>query len=156
MKKTFYLFALLVFSLVTISCNNDDDTTKSDPEVDNTTKIIGLWEIDKQFLNGDILPFTDECQAIETTEFKADESFFSVELDPIDGECVDAEPSKGTWSISNSELTLNFTQTGSLIQNDTYIFEILDLTSSSLKIKITSLDVDDDGNNDEYEIQYVK
>ncbi|MDO6853855.1 lipocalin family protein [Cellulophaga lytica] len=156
MKKIYYLFALLSFSLFITSCNSDDDTSKSDPEVDNATQIIGLWEIDKQFLNGDILPFSDDCQAIETTEFKTDKSFFSVELDSIDGECVDAEPSKGTYSISNSELTLNYTQTGSIIQNDTYIFEILELTSSSLKIKLTSLDVDGDGNNDEYELQYVK
>ena len=143
MKKTFYLFITLSISLFITSCNSDDD---SKPEIDNAIQIIGLWEIDKQFLNGDILPFSDDCHAIETT----------VELDPIQGECVEAEPSKGTWSISNSELTLNYTQTGSIIQNDTYIFEILELTSSSLKIKTVSTDIDGDEQNDEFELQYVK
>ncbi|SFW64197.1 lipocalin family protein [Cellulophaga fucicola] len=153
MKKTFYLFITLSISLFITSCNSDDD---SKPEIDNAIQIIGLWEIDKQFLNGDILPFSDDCHAIETTEFKTDKSFFSVELDPIQGECVEAEPSKGTWSISNSKLTLNYTQTGSIIQNDTYIFEILELTSSSLKIKTVSTDIDGDEQNDEFELQYVK
>ena len=146
-----FFFSVLALLL---SCNNDDDSDSN--QLDFNNLIIGVWKIDSQILNGTNLSFEDECQALETTEFKNDKSFIKIELDPINGTCLDAAPSIGTWTVENKTLTLNFKKIGELTVNRSDKYEIIELTNSMLKIRIDSIDMDEDGQNDEFELQYVK
>ncbi|MDO7136708.1 lipocalin family protein [Algibacter lectus] len=153
MKTNTLLFTVLILILTFSSCNDDEDSS-TDPDFSNL--IVGIWEIDKQLLNDNNLDFEDECQAIETTEFKMDGTFYITELDPVGEDCVEANPSLGNWTIQNSTITMNYSQVGDLTVDETYIFEILELSDSNLKIKTDSVDIDGDGEADDFELQYVK
>lgn len=155
--KNIKLIILLAISTLTFSsCDSDDNNDNNEETINYETEIIGVWEVDTFIINGVNEVFEDECQEMETIEFKADNTIFRTELDPIDGECLEAVPSLGVWSVAGDVLTLTWSQIGSAAVSETYGYKIIELTNSMLKIELSNIDVDEDGEIDVYQEQYVK
>lgn len=124
MKKLNVLF-LSLFALATItSCSNDDD--------DSSASIEGKWQISKE---GETLTTLEDAEnygscGLHIVEFSQGGTFKQTGFDYDGSEC-NPYTDQGTWTIKDNSLTTKDSD------NDIIVFEILELTDSTLKVKST-------------------
>ena len=92
MKKAILLTALII-SVLCVSCGNDDDGG-------NTDVIIGRWQLEQTFTNGDSNEISD-CEKQQDIEFLMSSNFISAvyELQEENGEstCIRPGDVSGSW-----------------------------------------------------------
>jgi hypothetical protein len=133
MKKIKILFAFaIVLGLTVSSCSgssSDDDNNNKE------ASIIGQWELTKvgNILNGTqlLLPFTQEggCNN-NVIELLDNAKYTELEYEYVNSKCK-LYSDEGTWSTANKTLTVKD------IQDNTTIYEILELSNTTLRLKIT-------------------
>lgn len=95
------MFLLLIFS----SCTKDDIKPENIQD-----KIIGTWKIDKVFENG--VDVANGCDKLSSMTFNADGSFTIIKKVIADIDCTTVIDSGGTWTSTNNNYTIEFTEGG--------------------------------------------
>jgi len=124
MKKTIKTFFLILTIGLMVNCSSDDNSDSDTVSTD----IVGTWELISLTLND--LEFLDETSCLDRLIFTAT-TVQSLEFyDYEDGEgCVlDYTSEAGSYDISGKMLTVT-------IEGETIIFEIVELNSTTLKLK---------------------
>jgi|SRR5690625_66068 len=129
MKRLMSILFLVALTFTLSSCSSDDDSPASDD-------IIGIWQYNQAggILNGEefLIPWESECPGkIEKMEFLSN----SVVKDYRYYEDCNLYLEEGNWSYSGNILTIT-------ANGETNDIEILLLTQSRLKMKITEEDFD--------------
>ncbi len=156
MKTSKLLFIALISILTFNSCNSDDENDNSQS---NSELIIGEWLYLSQTLNGNDLPFEDDCRGIDGVDyevFREDNTFQVMDFDLNGGtECTfeEDESFRGNWSINEEKSTLSFQINdqivdGKLNPGKTFTANIIALNETNL-IYMVSIDYDEDGTIDE-------
>ena len=127
MSKIVKVFLILTIGLL-VSCSNDDssDTKSSSFKAD----IIGTWELYSSAINGVESIENDDCldRVIFTSDTVESEEYYDYEDD--NGCVLDYESGDGSYTIEGNMLT-------GTVDGETITFEILELNSTTLKIKGT-------------------
>lgn len=94
---------LILITLISFGCNNTEDTP-TEPEVTLDNALVGTWQLTKITVPLlDTMLTAQEAGVEITMVFRADGSFEATTIDS-----AGTEVDKGTWSTSNSTLTLKF------------------------------------------------
>ena len=101
--KKLVLLTLLFVSF--IACNSDE--TKDEPKQDAT---IGVWKIDKVINNG--IEATNGCDELSRLTFTDNGNFTIVRKVIADIDCTTIMDSGGTWTNTNNEYVIEFSEGG--------------------------------------------
>lgn len=119
MNKALLLSISLVFSIITLSCNNDDNSATVSKEEE---KLVGMWEITSTgSINPatgieTIQPYTNTCKNSYT--FNDDKTInYKNYFD-----CSDVDEEDGTWSLVNGLLTRTFPEKVTIVMKDNITF----------------------------------
>lgn len=133
MKKLKVLFLSLVAVLSISSCSNDDDNSQTTGSTGLTTSgsIVGKWELSQE---GETLTTLEPVEnegscGSDLVEIKTGGTFKSTGFDYYDAICH-PYTGEGTWVKTNNTLTIKE-------GDDTIVFEIIELSSSTMKLKET-------------------
>jgi hypothetical protein len=119
MKKSILLFAFT--TLFFISCSSDSDNNST---ID-TSQIVGVWFLESATIDGEEVGSSDEI------EFKSNQrAFFTYYNFGSNGQDI---TESGDYSVGGSTLTISWDDSDP--GNETLIFQILELTSSRLKLR---------------------
>ena len=161
MKRIKIVFIGLISVLSFNSCSDNDSDTKTNSEL-----IIGEWLYQSQTLNGNDLPFRDDCRGINGIDFEVfreDNTFQVMDFDLNGGtECTfeEDESFSADWSINEENATLSFQMNdqivdGTLVPGSAFTANIIELNETVLIYMIT-IDYDEDGTIDELTITLNK
>jgi hypothetical protein len=120
MKKTILLFAFISISF--LSCTSSDDAISIDSE-----QLIGTWFLQSTTINGEVLNSSDEIDLEFTSNQRAFFTYYNY-------------GSNGQDFTDSADYSLNgnniiFTWDDPEPGNETFTYEILELTSTTLKVK---------------------
>ena len=125
MKKTILLFAFVTYTL--FSCSSSDDNNSS---ID-TTQLVGTWFLESAKLDGEEVGSSDKVQFSSTNR-----AYFTYFGYGNNGSDI---TDNANYYISNNNITVSWDDPEP--GNETDTFQILELTSTKLKVKST----DDEG-----------
>jgi hypothetical protein len=121
MKKSILLFAFVTFSL--FSCSSSDSGASID-----TTQLVGTWLLDNAKLNGEDV---DSSYKINFTSALRAKFYY---LNPITATTFGPDTiENGDYSLSGNSFTITWDSADP--GNETTNYQILELTSTKLKIK---------------------
>ena len=129
MKKLTTLFLSLVALASVVSCNSDDDDNNGSS---TSASIEGKWEIIQEGVTLSTLETIENegnCGAT-TVEYIKGGNFVVKGFD-YEASICDPFTDGGTWIKSGNTFTEKYSD------NDTYVYEIIELTETSLKLKET-------------------
>tara|TARA_B110000971_G_scaffold197221_1_gene212910 strand:- start:853 stop:1302 length:450 start_codon:yes stop_codon:yes gene_type:complete len=112
MKQKFTKIYLLIFTLLTLSCNNDDDD--NDNQVADPTlkeQITGKWKVIYEKDGGFISDFGFCDNGQDEIEFKADNTFNDIGFISYLNDCIEDGNEFGSWSTNNNTLILKYDET---------------------------------------------
>lgn len=121
MKKSILLFAFVTFSL--FSCSSSDDNNSS---ID-TTQLVGTWLLESATLDGDEVGSSDEARF--TSNGRAFYTYYNF---GTNGQDI---TENADYSLNGNTITVTYDDADP--GNETDTFQILELTSSKLKVKST-------------------
>lgn len=128
MKKLNVLFLSLLALGTIVSCNNDDDN-------DSSATIEGKWQITQE---GESLTTltpaeNDGSCGLDIVEFFQGGVYKVDGFDYEDSECIPYTDG-GTWTKKDNSVTIKDTD------GESTVYEILELTNSTLKVKSTDVE----------------
>ena len=125
MKKLTKMFFMLTIGLL-VSCSSDDSADANSFKTD----IIGTWELFSLTTNGFELIENTDC--LDRLTFTATTLVYTEYFDYEDGNgcIVDYVSDNGSYTIAGNMLT-------GTVDGETFTFEILELTATTLKLKGT-------------------
>lgn len=119
MKKSILLFAFTTLFLFSCSSDSDNNSTV------DTSQIVGVWFLESATIDGEEVGSSDEI------EFTSNQrAFFTYYNFGSNGQDI---TEIGDYSISGTTLTISWDDSDP--GNDALIFQILELTSSRLKLR---------------------
>ena len=138
MKKLVLFISILFVAISFNSCNDDDD------EVVIIDKIIGKWQLDQAFEDGDVMTLS-ACDKQSTWEFKQAGTYtlkdFEEDIEQ-DDVCNPLEPINGTWkNLGNSMYEL-----GDFLEIDNISIDVdvkITFTNNKMTIEFSFTDEDD-------------
>jgi len=122
MKKSYFFIGAFLFLLTSISCSSSDDS----PSID-TEQLVGTWLLESAKIDGEEVGSSDEVR------FTSNERAYYTYYDfGTGGEDIieDAD-----YSLSGNSITVTWDDSDPGNESDT--FQILELTSTKLKLKST-------------------
>lgn len=126
MKKSIFLFALVT----SFSCSNNDDNNST---ID-TTQLVGTWLLDNAKLDGEDV---DSSYKVQFTSAERAKFYYK---NPISNTTFGPDIiENGDYSLNGNSFTVSWDDSDP--GNETDNFQILELTSTKLKVKST----DDEG-----------
>lgn len=128
MKKPIFLFALVTSSLFSCSSNDDDNSTI------DTTQLVGTWLLDNAKLDGEDV---DSSYKVQFTSAERAKFYYK---NPTSNTTFGPDIiENGDYSLNGNSFTVTWDDSDP--GNETDNFQILELTSTKLKVKST----DDEG-----------
>jgi hypothetical protein len=127
MKRTLQLSILLLFSMLAVNCNNDENSSSVSKEEE---KLVGTWEVistgSRNLTTGveTIKLNTNTCKNSYT--FNNDKTIHYKNY----FDCSDMDEESGTWSLVNGLLTRTFPKGVTVVMKDNIVF------MSGYKIKL--------------------
>ena len=121
MKKSILLFAFVTFSL--FSCSSSDDNNSS---ID-TTQLVGTWLLESAKLDGDEVGSSDEANFTSNGRV-----FYTYYNFGTNGQDI---TENADYTLNGNTITVTYDDADP--GNETDTFQILELTSSKLKLKST-------------------
>jgi Lipocalin-like domain len=124
MKKSILLFAFLTFSL--FSCSSSDDNNSS---ID-TTQLVGTWLLESAKLDGEDV---DSSYKVQFTSAERAKFYYR---NPTSNTTFGPDIiENGDYSLNGNSFTITWDDSDP--GNETDTFQILELTSTKLKVKST-------------------
>jgi hypothetical protein len=120
MKKSILLFAFVTFSL--FSCSSSDNNSSID-----TTKLVGTWLLESAKLDGEEFGSSDEVQFTSNNR-----AFYTYYNFGANGQDI---TENADYSLNGNTITVTYDNADP--GNETDTFQILELTSTKLKVKST-------------------
>ena len=122
MKKTILLFAFLTFSLFSCSSSNDNNNSSID-----ANQLVGTWLLENAKLDGEEVGSSDEARF--TSKGRVFYTYYNF---GTNGQDI---TENADYSLNGNTITVTYDDAEPGNENDT--FQILELTSSKLKVKST-------------------
>ena len=163
MKKGF-LFYCLSLCLITFSGCSDNDNDDKDA-IDSF--LIGEWVYNSQTLNGNDLPFNEDCRGgndgIDYEIFNANDTYQRMDFDKNgENECTfeEDESFSGTWSYTSDDSIINLiindqVVDGELQPGTSLVLNILKVNENELSYMV-NIDYDQDGIIDELILNLIR
>ncbi len=126
-----HLLILLIVTFSIISCGDDDDGSGATLEI-TEENLVGTWQWTSATTNGESMPLSD-CEKLSSATYSISENEQNIavftEHYTENNTCVSSESSEYNWSLNGPILTENFGIA------DIRIYEVIELTETTLKLK---------------------